>query len=87
VPALPVAPHPSSGPVRFTYGIDPIRGAELRVFDVEGRRVWSHPLVLANGTVTWSGEDASGQLVAAGTYFIRLEAGPTAETRRLTLVR
>ncbi|HDQ44473.1 MAG TPA: T9SS type A sorting domain-containing protein, partial [bacterium] len=62
----------------------------IRVFDVRGRLV--KMLVHAaqdagRHTVVWDGADGGGLPVSSGMYFCRLEAGDTALTRKMLLVR
>jgi hypothetical protein len=37
--------------------------------------------------VVWNGRNEAGQVVAAGMYFYRLDAGEYSETRRMTLIK
>jgi hypothetical protein len=37
--------------------------------------------------LTWDGRDSSGREVAAGVYFVRLEAAGVNETKKITLLR
>jgi hypothetical protein len=84
------SPNPSSGMMTVRYGV-PISGfVRLQVFDVRGRLVrtlrrqktgpgWS--------AVAWDGRDTNSQQISAGVYFMRLECGSLAVSRRLVLVR
>jgi hypothetical protein len=70
--------------------VEPTR-VGLRVYDVSGRSIRT----LRRGDlaepgrheVIWDGRDDSGRRVAAGVYFVRLQAGPRGETRRLVRLR
>jgi len=62
----------------------------LTVFDVTGRRVRR----LVGGTVPpgyhramWSGRNEGGNRVAAGVYFVRLDAQDFRKTAKLVLLR
>jgi hypothetical protein len=60
------------------------------VYDLAGRRV--RALVEGEGApgrhvLTWDGCDASGHRVAAGVYFVKLEAPVLTSTRKITLLR
>lgn len=64
--------------------------AWVRIYDVRGRLV----AVLLGGraeggtnAVTWDGRDASGARVAAGVYFVRLDAEAVTLTRSVVVVR
>jgi hypothetical protein len=37
--------------------------------------------------VTWLGRDDAGRLVASGTYFYRIEAGPYSAVRKMSLMK
>ncbi len=68
------------------------RDARVRadVFDVRGRRVVTlldAARPAGPGEVFWAGHDGNGQRVAAGVYFIRVEAAGEVATRRMVLVR
>jgi hypothetical protein len=81
--ALAVYPNPSAGVVtlRFTTPDGPAR---LDVFDALGRRVATlsdGPLGADAHVVSWTPSPA-----AAGAYVVRLAAGGTVATQRLTLL-
>jgi uncharacterized repeat protein (TIGR01451 family) len=85
VALLPVAPNPVSASARLRYELPEATAVRLQVFDLLGRRV----ATLADGEkpagrheVTWT-----GSRLAPGTYFVRLQAGSTAQTQMLRLVR
>ncbi len=75
--------------IRFSLAGD-VPHASLRVYDVAGRLVRTlrqGPMTAGEHAVVWQGEDESGQAVASGVYFCRLEAGGVAEGRAMVLVR
>jgi hypothetical protein len=85
VALLPVAPNPVSASARLRYELPEATTVRLQVFDLLGRRV----ATLADGEkpagrheVSWQGAG-----LASGTYFVRLQAGSTAQTQMLRLVR
>jgi hypothetical protein len=85
VALLPVAPNPVSASARLRYELPEATAVRLQVFDLLGRRV----ATLADGEkpagrheVSWQGAG-----LASGTYFVRLQAGSTAQTQMLRLVR
>ncbi len=83
------APNPFRPGTRITFSVSVDTYVRLDVYDGSGRRVRS----LLNGFVAsgrqhacvWRGRDQSGRRVATGTYFYRLEAGGSSETRRLVV--
>ncbi|HVP39133.1 MAG TPA: FlgD immunoglobulin-like domain containing protein [Candidatus Saccharimonadales bacterium] len=86
--ALP-APNPSRVTTRLSFEV-PSRGrVRVEVFNVAGARVRTlldAVLAPGPGSVTWDGNDARGQLVPSGLYFVRLStAGQTAARKVLRL--
>jgi flagellar hook assembly protein FlgD len=63
----------------------------LKIFDISGRLVatlksneFEAP---GRHEIVWRGRDHSGQLVAAGVYFYRMEGGSFNQTQRMVLVK
>jgi len=87
-----ISPNPCRGSatVRIDYELGSTGPVALTVHDVSGRLV----RCLETGTrpagrfvARWDGTDGHGHTVPAGVYFVRLSAGSTVSTGRLTLVR
>ncbi|MBI4417374.1 MAG: right-handed parallel beta-helix repeat-containing protein [Ignavibacteriales bacterium] len=83
-------PNPFNPETTIRYQVPEATTVSLKVFDLLGREV----ATLVNDektagfyTVTWSGRNLTGQQVASGVYFFRIEAGTFVETRRMLLVR
>jgi hypothetical protein len=85
VALLPVAPNPVSASARLRYELPEATAVRLQVFDLLGRRV----ATLADGEKQAGRHEVSWQSagLASGTYFVRLQAGSTAQTQMLRLVR
>lgn len=63
---------------------------QLRVYDLCGRLVrllGSGPRAEGTHRLAWDGRDDRGLPVAAGTYLLRVQAGPQTLTRKLTLLK
>jgi hypothetical protein len=82
-------PNPFRTQTTVEYTVEQSGSVELAVYDLMGRRV----ATLARGqrppgayTVRWDGTGASGQRVAGGVYFYRLEAPSGSLTRTMTVV-
>lgn len=80
------APNPFSATTMISYTVPAEGSVSLRVFDVTGREVRT----LVSGTraagshdVEWDGRDQSGNRVATGVYFYRLETA--GQTRSMSL--
>ena len=81
-------PNPARGGVTVRYAVPERAGAEgevrLRLYDVLGRRVRS---VMAGPGAGRHETQLSVDDLASGVYILRLTAGSTSETQRLTVVR
>lgn len=78
-------PNPARGQATLRYQIPEPQTIQIAVFDVLGRRVRS----LASGHAQAGRYEAvlSTAALAPGTYFVRLQAGTSVQTRRLTVAR
>jgi len=81
-------------PFRASTSLDfsvPTFAADLRVsvFDVAGRNVrdlWSGSRAAGRHTITWDGRNRDLRTVPAGVYFVRLQVGGEAVTRKVVRV-
>jgi len=86
----PARPNPfgASTVLRFTL---PRAGVvRLEVLDPMGRRVrrlFAGPLGAGPNQVAWDGRDDQGNAVATGIYWVRIEAGAEAATRKVVRMR
>jgi hypothetical protein len=83
-------PNPFNPSTTIRYTISEASPTTLDVFDTEGHRV----VTLFKGvtptgahTVTWDGRDSSGNAVASGLYFYRLDVRGKMFTRKMVLLR
>ncbi len=84
------APNPLRGVTTLRLALPRAAHVSLAVFDQQGRRMRT----LAAGAMsagvhpfTWDGRDDGGRAVASALYFVRLETGGRAISRRLVVVR
>ena len=86
-----VMPNPATAHASIGYTLpERWRSARLSVHDVAGRLVRRlDPETGAQGylTVDWDGASGSGERVASGVYFVRLEVDGKAATQRVVLLR
>jgi hypothetical protein len=88
----PCTPNPTNSTASFAYSV-PVRSAapvSLTVRDVLGRRVRtlaSRAQTPGYHVVRWDGVDDSGQPVASGVYFSRLEWKGQCQTREIVVIR
>ncbi len=83
-------PNPFNGETAISFTVDAPRHVRLVVYDMMGRVVNTLLDTTAPSgthTTTWDGRDASGQRVASGAYFYRLQVGESASTRQMILIR
>jgi len=84
-------PNPFNPQTSIAFELATEADVNLVVYDVAGRvvRTLISTQLMTSGRheVVWNGRDGRGQNVAAGLYFYRLDAGATALTRRMTLVK
>lgn len=84
-------PNPFNPGTTIRFEVVPPASATLRVYDVAGRLVATlveNEVVSGERTVRWNGRNRSGNAVASGVYFYRLDtAGNKALTRKMVLVR
>jgi hypothetical protein len=86
-----VMPNPVTARASIGYSLpEGCRSARLSVHDVAGRLVrrldsttGTHGFV----TVDWDGKASSGERVASGVYFVRLEVDGAVATQRMVLLR
>lgn len=87
---LATAPNPMRDAARISFGLPQASTVRLTVYDVRGarvRQIANGPMTAGPHTLTWDGRDESGSHVAAGAYFVHLEAGSDRVTRKFVRVR
>ena len=81
----PVSPNPVRGEAALRFAL-PVEGrVTLAVYDAQGRRVRllaDATLPAGEHTLRWEGDDDAGRALAAGLYFVRLEAAGRTRVRR-----
>ena len=87
---LTMGPNPSAGEAEVEFALPTAGEVSLSVYDAVGRNVRG----LAQGSfaaglhsIHWDGRDVSGRPAPSGLYFVRLEAGGRAITRKAVLAR
>jgi hypothetical protein len=91
---IDAAPNPFGSSTWITVEMSAALGARsssLAIYDVSGRLVRrlapGEALRGAGGLHLWDGTAGDGRPVAAGTYFVRVDAGDRSAARRLVLTR
>jgi hypothetical protein len=86
-------PHPNPGRGALSFRLELAEPAEVSavVMDVAGRRVRSmmtrRPLLAGSRDLRWDGADDAGLRAAPGIYWLHVDAGDRAVSRRAVLVR
>jgi hypothetical protein len=85
----PAWPNPFAARTALDYRVSRTGGAELRVFDAQGRLVRTlvdaPTLPAGSYQASWDGRDAGGRPSPPGTYFGRFESGGRVEVQKLVL--
>jgi hypothetical protein len=84
------APNPLRGSCTMRLALPREAHVSLAVFDQQGRRMrtlLAGALSAGEHPIAWDGRDDSGRPVASALYFVRLESGGRAISRRLVVVR
>jgi hypothetical protein len=85
-----VRPNPFNAHARVDFAIPEESAVRITVHDLRGslvRTILDGPVPAGWREVDWSGDAEDGRAVASGVYFIRLEWGGEAATRRAVIVR
>ena len=80
-------PNPFADRVSLAFSLPFAGPAQLEIFDISGRRVWSSAkkfLGPGRHILSWHGATESGARASAGRYFMRLR-GPDLETTKAVI--
>ncbi|MBI5169859.1 MAG: T9SS type A sorting domain-containing protein [Candidatus Eisenbacteria bacterium] len=84
----PVSPNPVRGEATLRFALPAGAHVTLAVYDAQGRRVrllLDVTMPAGEHALRWDGDDDAGRALAAGLYFVRLEAGGRTFVRRCVL--
>jgi len=62
----------------------------LRIYDVRGALVRNLVDAIEDAgphSLSWDGKDEHGNAVASGVYFLRMQSGRDAQTRKMVLIK
>ena len=83
-------PNPSRGEITLGFDLVQPGRVALDVFDSQGRhvtRVADAWFPAGRHTVTWKGDDARGNVVESGVYYVQMQAGTFRAARRTVRLR
>ena len=91
-PGLQMAAHPNpfNPTTTIRFNLPAVSGAQLRIFDVSGREVWSRTIDPGQAgwrEVTWNGKDENGLFLSSGMYFAHVVQGAHYAVTKVTLVK
>ncbi len=78
-------PNPFNPTTQIRFGLKEATAVDIRVFDILGREVTT--LVQEQRTAGWYTIPFTANGLASGVYFVRINAGPLHETRKLVLLK
>jgi flagellar hook assembly protein FlgD len=83
-------PNPFNPATTISFTLSEPGAANLSVYSITGQKIRtlvSEYITFGTYTIVWDGKDDSGNAIASGVYFSRLEARGKVETRRMLLIR
>jgi len=86
----PAYPNPFNPVTTLRYSLSQDATVRLSVLDARGLEVAelaTGPRTAGDHSVVWHGRDQAGRVVPSGVYVVRLEAGRSVKTQRLTLLK
>jgi flagellar hook assembly protein FlgD len=87
--ALRITPNPVLSSTTLHWDLPRAERVRVGVFDASGRqvaRIADETYPAGSHTFTWRAEGASGEKLATGVYFVRLDAGQEFISRKLLVV-
>ncbi len=91
VPALAQnRPNPFNPTTDISFTLSEPSTVVLEIYNMAGQRVTTlldRRFTAGDHAIRWDGADASGRPVAAGSYFYRLQAGDSVDTKKMVLVK
>ncbi len=83
-------PNPCAGRASIRYTLPQTYAVRIAIYNLLGHEICAlvdHAQPAGHHTIIWNGSDDSERRVPSGIYFLRLQAGKYAATRKLVVVR
>ena len=85
------SPNPFNSSTQIVFGLNRIQNVSLKIYDIRGRLV----KILLDDQImnaqyyhlSWNGSNDQNQLVASGTYYLRLETDDASKMKKLVLLK
>lgn len=81
-------PNPFNPTTTIAYSVPETGMTSVKVFNLKGQMIntlVNKEVAAGSQSITWNGKDASGNAVASGLYFVRVENSGKAVTRKMLL--
>jgi flagellar hook assembly protein FlgD len=85
-----IRPNPFQGSTEVHFSLATPRAATISIYDVSGRlvrRIVDGTLDAGEHRIRWDGRSSTDEMVPAGVYFVRLEAGALSHTAKIVALR
>jgi len=86
----PNYPNPFNPATNISFALPVDSRVSLKIYNIAGqlvRTVVNETMPAGNHTVTWDGINSSGEKVASGIYFYRLNAGDFSKTMKMVMTK
>ena len=83
-------PNPFNPMTTIAFDLPEAQKVDLAVYGIDGRRIRrlvADSRAAGRYEVIWNGTDDAGRVVASGTYFCRIVAGPYSSTHKMILMK
>lgn len=86
----PNYPNPFNPVTNIAFGLPVDSKVSLKIYNIAGqlvRTLVNETMSAGNHTVTWDGANSSGEKVASGIYFYKLNAGEFSKTMKMVMTK
>jgi hypothetical protein len=82
-------PNPFNATTQIAFRLPAEGTVSLRIYNLAGQLVREYEEYMSAGqrSITWNGTNSSGERVASGVYFYKLEAGKYTDIKKMTLLK
>jgi FlgD Ig-like domain len=87
---ITIAPNPFSNNTSISFTLPQSQKVSIQIFDIDGRlikTIVNEQMQAGVHQLTWNATIENGTLVAKGMYYLRLNTGSYAETKKLSLIK